>query len=168
MQGRSWRSRVSLLGGKEKRGGSSGHAGRVAGHLALCMSWLNDQEIGASSAQLVKPRVEAFPSGVLPCPLLILGFSKCPQKQRAWSMMSTPTHPVSIPLISLHHSPWGGALRQVQTFVQTNTSQFPCKRHMIPSPPWESIAHRAFGFGFPLADASGCQGLWGPASRLHA
>ena len=29
--------------------------------------------------------------------------------------LGTPTHPVSIPLISLHHSPRGGALQKVQT-----------------------------------------------------
>ena len=142
-----------------------------AGWLGAWLSaraWLNAQGVGAFSAQLVKPQVEAFPLGVLPCPLLTLGLSKRLQEQRAWSMMP--------PLHTLSPFPWSPSITALRVglssksrpFVQTSTSQFPHKRHVAPAPLWESITHRALGFGFPLTGASGCQGLWGPASQLHA
>ncbi|XP_017907372.1 PREDICTED: ICOS ligand isoform X2 [Capra hircus] len=61
-----------------------------------------------------------------------------------------------------------GLSSKSRPFVQTSTSEFPHKRHVTPALLWGSITHKAFGFGFPLTGASGCQGLWGPASRLHA
>lgn len=105
---------------------------------------------------------------MLPCPLLTLGFSKCLQEQRAWSMRP--------PLHTLSPFPWSPSITALRVglssksrpFVQTSTSEFPHKRHVTPALLWESITHKAFGFGFPLTGASVCQGLWGPASRLHA
>ena len=133
-----------------------------AGWLGTWLSaqaWLNDQETGASSAQLVKPRVEAFPPGMLPCPLLTLGFSKCPQKQRAWSMMPTLTHPVSIPLISLHHSPRGGVLRQVQTICADEHLTVPMQTSHDSLPALGKYHTRSLWFRFPTGR---CLRLPGP------
>ncbi|XP_070651747.1 ICOS ligand isoform X1 [Bos indicus] len=101
--------------------------------------------------------------------------SRCPPKSYTGAQVARPElalagaerlehdapapHPVSVPLVSLHHSPRGGALQQVQTLCTDEHLTVPTQTSRGSCPALGKYHIQGLGFRFP---PDRCLGLPGP------